>query len=88
MLTLTGVTDQLAEVTEIRDSIELVHTSEYGTFLAVLFQPFAYLLQTTQPVFLDCPTQKLRNLLLEIFSRCLPSDLHKDGHPKWLASMR
>jgi transformation/transcription domain-associated protein len=38
-------------VTEMRDSIEIVHTSEYGNFLTNLFPAFHQMLANTKPQF-------------------------------------
>ena len=54
---------------EVRESIELVHTSDYANFLQAYFQPFEQLLRSVPPSFHDCPEHKLRNLILEIFNR-------------------
>jgi len=40
-------------VTEMRDSIEIVHTSEYGNFLRHLFPAFYHLLSEGQPQFTE-----------------------------------
>ncbi len=60
---------QLARVTEIRESIELVHTQEYGIFLRHFMVPFLSLLQTVPPSFKDNTEHKLRNVVLEILNR-------------------
>ena len=57
---------RLKTATEIRDSIEIVHTSEYSNFLNAFFPVFSQILRHGTPQFEDCPEQKLRNVLLEI----------------------
>ncbi|BDA47386.1 probable transcription-associated protein 1 [Coccomyxa sp. Obi] len=70
-----GVEQQLARVTEIRESIELVHTQEYGIFLRHFMVPFLNLLQTVPPSFKDNTEHKLRNVVLEILNRLPHNDL-------------
>lgn len=60
-------------VTEMRDSIEIVHTSEYGNFLKHLFPAFHKLLVDGRPQFTEGPEQKIRNMLLEVLNR-LPNN--------------
>ena len=60
---------RLRTATEIRDSIEIVHTSEYANFLKAFFPVFNKILQHGSAKFEDCPEQKLRNVLLEILNR-------------------
>ena len=60
-------------VTEMRDSIEIVHTSEYGNFLRHLFPAFCKLLREGRPQFTEGPEQKIRNMLLEVLNR-LPNN--------------
>jgi hypothetical protein len=60
-------------VTEMRDSIEIVHTSEYGNFLRHLFPAFHKLLVEGKPQFTEGPEQKIRNMLLEVLNR-LPNN--------------
>jgi phosphatidylinositol kinase/protein kinase (PI-3 family) len=64
-----GIDFRLKVATEIRDSIEIVHTSEYANFLSAFFSVFAKILQQGRAHFKDCPEQKLRNVLLEILNR-------------------
>jgi len=63
---------RLKLATEIRDKIEIVHTSEYGNFLNRMVPVFLQTLKTGKPQFVDCMEQKTRNILLEILNR-LPS---------------
>ena len=64
-----GIEFRLKVATEIRDSIEIVHTSEYSNFLAAFFPVFSKILQQGRAHFQDCAEQKLRNVLLEILNR-------------------
>ena len=66
-------------VTEIRDSIEIVHTSEYGNFLRHLFPAFYRLLSEGQPQFTEVSIHSLR-LPLEA-QQSLPPP------PVWLLSL-
>jgi transformation/transcription domain-associated protein len=61
--------------TEIRDSIEIVHTVEYKNFLLYLFPVFYNILRQGLPQFVDGPEQKLRNILLEILNRLHNNEL-------------
>ena len=60
-------------VTETRDSIEIVHTSEYVNFLRHLFPAFCKLLAEGRPQFTEGPEHKIRNMLLEVLNR-LPNN--------------
>lgn len=68
-----AVDKRLHMVTEIRDSIEIVHTNEYPKFLEHFFEPVCQLLREGQPQFRDGPAQKVRNTLLEVVHR-LPNN--------------
>ena len=72
---------------EVRESIELVHTAEYGAFLRVFFPPFLQLLRDLPPSFADNADHKLRNMLLEILNRraslrlsCSSQTVHGRAH--------
>ena len=69
----TAVAQRQQLVTEMRDSIEIVHTSEYGNFLKHLFPAFHKLLSEGRPQFSEGPEQKIRNMLLEVLNR-LPNN--------------
>jgi hypothetical protein len=57
-------------LTSVRDSIEVVHTAEFGNFLAAFFPTFAHIITKTEPQNTkDTPLQKIRNLTLEIMHR-------------------
>jgi len=56
-------------VTEMRDSIEIVHTSEYSNFLRHLFPAFHKILSEGCAQFTEGPEQKIRNMLLEVLNR-------------------
>ena len=62
-------------VTEVRESIEIVQTSEYNNFLSSYFNPFRTLLETTKPQAEENHEHKLRNLILEIFNRLPQNDV-------------
>ena len=53
LLSNLPVQQKLQLVTEMRDSIEIVHTSEYGNFLKCLFPAFCKLLSEGQPQFTE-----------------------------------
>eukprot|EP00959_Pyramimonas_sp_CCMP1952_P428520 8975654-Pyramimonas_sp.AAC.1 len=54
---------------EVRDKIEVVHSSEYGNFLKAYFPAFKQLLTETKPQSTETEEHKLRNVLLEILNR-------------------
>ena len=55
---------------QVRDSIEIVHTSEYPVFLKVYFVTFTSLLsERSKPMSTDPHEQKLRMAVLEILNR-------------------
>jgi transformation/transcription domain-associated protein len=54
---------------EIRDGIEIVHSSEYINFLKHFFPAFAELLSNTPLASEDGPAHRLRNVVLEVLSR-------------------
>jgi transformation/transcription domain-associated protein len=54
---------------EVRDKIEIVHTSEYQNFLKAYFPVFQQLLLETKPQSTETVEHKLRNVLLEILNR-------------------
>ena len=78
-----GTEARLRTATEIRDSIEIVHTSEYANFLKAFFPVFTKILQLGTPRFEDGPEQKLRNVSLEILNR-LP---HNETLRKYVADL-
>eukprot|EP00250_Pteridium_aquilinum_P025117 c30180_g1_i1 orf=1-957(-) len=62
--------------TEVRDSIEIVHTSEYPNFLKSYFRVFSNLLtQLTKPQTTDSIEHKLRNVIIEILNRLPHTDV-------------
>lgn len=81
-----GTEARLRTATEIRDSIEIVHTSEYENFLRAFFPVFGNILQHGAPHFEDCPEQKLRNVLLEILNR-LPHNEKLKGNVQELLKL-
>ncbi|KAJ7563398.1 hypothetical protein O6H91_03G108600 [Diphasiastrum complanatum] len=62
--------------TEVRDSIELVHTSEYLNFLKNYFRVFSNLLtQFTKAQTTDSIEHKLRNVVIEVLNRLPHSEV-------------
>ena len=53
----------------MKESIELVHTSEYAHFLEAYLGPFQHILQQVPVANQDSPGHKLRNMVLEILNR-------------------
>jgi transformation/transcription domain-associated protein len=67
---------RLALATEVRDSIEIVHTSEYLNFLKSYFRVFYQLLtQVTKAQNTDSVEHKLRNVVIEILNRLPHSEV-------------
>ena len=63
---------------EVRDTIEIVHTSEYLNFLKSYFRVFSTLLtQHTKPQTTDSIEHKLRNVIIEILNRLPHSEVIK-----------
>ena len=73
-------------VMEMRDSIEIVHTAEYGNFLRHLFPAFYQLLSEGTPQFSEGPEQKVRNMLLEVLNR-LPNNETLRPHVPMMLSL-
>ncbi|KAL2624095.1 hypothetical protein R1flu_008340 [Riccia fluitans] len=68
--------NRLLLATEVRDSIEIVHTSEYLNFLKSYFRVFSQLLtQSTKPQVTDTYEHKLRNVVVEILNRLPHSEV-------------
>lgn len=68
--------NRLILATEVRDSIEIVHTSEYLNFLKSYFRVFSALLtQITKPQATDNVEHKLRNVVIEILNRLPHSEV-------------
>eukprot|EP00898_Chlorokybus_atmophyticus_P003741 jgi/Chlat1/4368/Chrsp29S04524 len=64
------IPQRLQAATEIRDIIEVVHTSEYPNFLSSFCRPVCQLLMKTSPQkTAENLEHKLRNVLLEILNR-------------------
>ena len=63
---------------EVRDTLEIVHTSEYPNFLKSYFRVFSALLtQHTKPQTTDSIEHKLRNVIIEILNRLPHSEVIK-----------
>lgn len=76
---------RLQLATEVRDSIEIVHTSEYLNFLKSYFRVFSTLLtQLTKPQTTDSVEHKLRNVVLEILNRLPHSEVIRPFVPDLL----
>lgn len=61
---------------EVRDSLEIAHTSEYLNFLKCYFRAFSVILnQLTTPQFVETPEHKLRNIVVEILNRLPHSEV-------------
>ncbi|KAI8618395.1 hypothetical protein BC830DRAFT_946632 [Chytriomyces sp. MP71] len=55
---------------EIKDSIEIVHSLEYPRFLTFFIPAFSYVLRELEPSFANSsPVHKLRNVILEVIHR-------------------
>uniref|UniRef100_A0A7I4F837 Non-specific serine/threonine protein kinase n=1 Tax=Physcomitrium patens TaxID=3218 RepID=A0A7I4F837_PHYPA len=68
--------NRLTLATEVRDSIEIVHTSEYLNFLKSYFVVFSNLLtKITKPQATDNVEHKLRNVVIEILNRLPHSEV-------------
>ncbi|GLJ07095.1 hypothetical protein SUGI_0058030 [Cryptomeria japonica] len=62
--------------TEVRDNLEILHTSEYLNFLKSYFRVFsAILTQLTKPQATDSVEHKLRNVIIEILNRLPHSEV-------------
>ena len=69
----------------MRDSIEIVHTSEYGNFLKHLFPAFHKLLAEGEPRFTEGAEQKIRNMLLEVLNRLPNNETLRPHVPQMLS---
>ncbi|KAJ0977297.1 hypothetical protein J5N97_012771 [Dioscorea zingiberensis] len=71
-----SVQARLQMVMEVRDSLEIAHTSEYLNFLKCYFRAFtAVLTQLTMPQPCENPEHKLRNVVVEILNRLPHSEV-------------
>ncbi|ERM96869.1 hypothetical protein AMTR_s00254p00000830 [Amborella trichopoda] len=67
---------RLTMATEVRDSLEIVHSSEYLNFLKCYFRVFSTILtQLTKPQFADSIEHKVRNVIVEILNRLPHSEV-------------
>ncbi|KAJ4791719.1 Transformation/transcription domain-associated protein [Rhynchospora pubera] len=67
---------RLQMATEVRDSLEIAHTSEYLNFLKCYFRAFSVILNhLTSPQFVETPEHKLRNIVVEILNRLPHSEV-------------
>lgn len=61
---------------EVRDSLEIAHTSEYLNFLKCYFRAFSNVLtQLTKPQFSDSIEHKVRNVVVEVLNRLPHSEV-------------
>jgi hypothetical protein len=78
----TDPAERLKQVMTFRESIEIVHTTDYENFLRNLFPELARALTEGQPQFVDGDQQRIRSILLEIFNRLPNNDVSTPpGHP-------
>ena len=69
---------RLQSVTDLRERIEIVHTSEFSKFLSILFPAFKTLLSVTvRPQMVENSDNRFRNVLLEILNRLPNNDVLK-----------
>ncbi|KAG0495757.1 hypothetical protein HPP92_000448 [Vanilla planifolia] len=67
---------RLQMVMEVRDSLEIAHTSEYLNFLKCYFRAFSVILtQMTTPQMTENAEHKLRNVVVEILNRLPHSEV-------------
>ncbi|CAL9045632.1 unnamed protein product [Musa banksii] len=67
---------RLQMVMEVRDSLEIAHTSEYLNFLKCYFRAFSVILtQLTSPQTTESAEHKLRNVVVEILNRLPHSEV-------------
>ncbi|EHA8588761.1 hypothetical protein COCNU_scaffold006566G000100 [Cocos nucifera] len=67
---------RLQMVMEVRDSLEIAHTSEYLNFLKCYFRAFSVILaQLTTPQLTENAEHKLRNVVVEILNRLPHSEV-------------
>ncbi|RRT53488.1 hypothetical protein B296_00049840, partial [Ensete ventricosum] len=72
----TPVQARLQMVMEVRDSLEIAHTSEYLNFLKCYFRAFSVILtQLTSPQTTESAEHKLRNVVVEILNRLPHSEV-------------
>ena len=65
----TDLKAKLQLATEVKDSIEIVHTAEYSNFLKFYLPRFSVMLAEVPPQKSENTEHKLRNVLLEIINR-------------------
>ncbi|KAM0940239.1 putative non-specific serine/threonine protein kinase [Dioscorea sansibarensis] len=71
-----SVQARLQMVMEVRDSLEIAHTSEYLNFLKCYFRAFTTVLtQLTKPQLCENHEHKLRNVVVEILNRLPHSEV-------------
>ena len=82
--------DSLIQVaTEVRDCIEIAHTSEYKKFLHFYFPAFEHVLRKrTKPQFVANKENKLRNSVVEILHRLPQNQTLKEHVPHYLVELK
>ncbi|XP_077231461.1 uncharacterized protein LOC143864410 isoform X2 [Tasmannia lanceolata] len=71
-----AIQTRLQMAMEVRDSLEIAHTSEYLNFLKCYFRAFQIILtQITKPQLSDNQEHKLRNIIVEILNRLPHSEV-------------
>ena len=73
----TPIEEKSKLVGDLRDSIEVVLTSEYPNFLQAFFKPFCDILRTVPAQTSDTAEHKLRNSILDILNRLPQNDFFK-----------
>ena len=83
-LLMGNTQDRLKSVTDLRERIEIVHTSEFSRFMDILFPVFEKSLYSHSPQMVDNMENKFRNVLLEILNRLPNNDVLKPFVPDLL----
>ena len=78
--------DRLALVTEVRDAIEVVNTSEYPKFLSAFLPAFGAVLDAVPAQTEDNVEHKVRKTVLEMLNK-LPHNEHLRPHDKTVLAM-
>jgi transformation/transcription domain-associated protein len=65
----SDVKAKLVVASEIKDSMEIVHTVEYDNFLRTYLPAFRQLLKEIPPQTSETPEDKLRHMMLDILNR-------------------
>lgn len=77
-LVADDATKRLQTAIDLRERVEIVHTSEFSNFLTTLFPAFkTMLIDKTKPQLIKNSENKFRNVLLEILNRLPNNDVLK-----------